>query len=307
MALKRVLITGGSGFIGSHLVDALAEKVDRITVIDTNKPTTQWKNPKAKYKVMDLRDEKLHALLEKEKPDTVFHLAAHIHDRESVEEPVMNAEINIIGSLNLFEACRRYLTGRIIFASTGVVYGHQDQFPIPVNVLPRPLTPYAVSKLTGERYLNFYSNVYSVSYVALRLGNVYGPRQDTSAESGAIGIFATKLMKGEQAYINNDGLTTRDYVYVDDVIDAFLKAAGSDYVGTLNVGTGQETSTNSIFEIVREVVGAQAVPTRREDVEDVVKRVALDVTATKKELGWEPKIDVKTGIEKTVDWYRENI
>ncbi|MFH1711752.1 MAG: NAD-dependent epimerase/dehydratase family protein [Patescibacteria group bacterium] len=307
MALKRVIVTGGSGFIGSHLVDALAQKAERITVIDSIKPNPEWKNPKAKYKVMDLRDNKLHAVLEKEKPDTVFHLAAHIHDRESVVEPVKNAEINIIGSLNLFEACRRYLTGRIIFASTGVVYGQQDQFPIDIDVLPRPLTPYAVSKLTGERYLNFYYNVYHVPYVALRMGNVYGPRQDSSAESGAIGIFATKLMKGEQAYINNDGLTTRDYVYVDDVVEAFLKAAKSDYVGIANVGTGVETTTNAIFEMTREVVGAQAAPVLREEVQDVVKRVALDVSTTKTRLGWEPKVGIKEGIEKTVDWYRENI
>ncbi|MCH8049131.1 GDP-mannose 4,6-dehydratase [Patescibacteria group bacterium] len=305
MALKRVLIIGGSGFIGSHIVDALAERAERITVIDSAK--SRWKNKAAKYKIMDLRDEKLHKIFAKEKPDTVFHLAAHIHDRESIEEPVKNAEVNIIGSLNVFEAARRYLTGRLIFASTGVVYGHQDTFPIEEEALPRPLTPYAVSKLTGERYLNFYQNVYNLPYVALRLGNVYGPRQDTSAESGAIGIFATQLMKGEQAYINNDGLTTRDYVYIDDVVRAFIIAAESDYIGVLNIGTGRETSTNSIFELTRQTVGVQAAPEYREEIKDVVKRIALDANKARAELRWEPTVSVEEGVEKTVNWYRENI
>lgn len=305
MDWNHVIITGGAGFIGSHLVDRMVERAKKVTVIDIQKP--DWKNEKAKYRTVDIRDAKIESIFEKAKPDLVFHLAAQIHERESERDPVKYAQHNILGTLNLMEASKKYLEGRFIFVSTGAVYGHQDDFPISERITPRPLTPYAVSKLTGERYLNFYQNVHGIPYVALRPGNVYGPRQDSSAESGAIGIFATQLMRGEQVYINNDGQTTRDYIYVDDVVSALIKSAESDYVGVLNVGTGRETSTNSLFEVTASVVGAQASPEYREEIGDTVKRVGLDISAARSELGWQPEIDIEEGISKTVEWYRENI
>lgn len=305
MDWNHVIVTGGAGFIGSHIVDQLVDRAKKVTVIDIEKP--QWKNAAAKYRQIDIRDEKLEAIFEKAKPDLVFHLAAHIHERESVRDPALSASHNIHGMLNVLEASRKYLKGRFVFASTNAVYGHQDAFPISEQAIPRPLTPYGISKLTGERYLNFYHSVHGLSYAALRLGNVYGPRQDNSTESGAIGIFGTKLMRGEQVYINNDGLTTRDYVFVDDVVRAFFNAAESDYVGVLNIGTSRETSTNSLFKIIADVVGAQASPEYREEVEDIVKRLGLDVTAAASQLGWKPEVSIEEGVEKTIEWYRENI
>jgi UDP-glucose 4-epimerase len=273
-------------------------------VIDLVKPAADRKNPGAKYRQFDIRDHGLAEIFEKEKPTTIFHLAAHINDRESVHEPVMNAQHNIIGSLNVFEAARRHLNGRLIFASTGVTYGEQKDLPISEEALPKPLTPYAVSKLAGERYLNFYHQVHGLSYAALRMGNVYGPRQDSSAESGAIGIFAKKLLLGQTPFLNNDGLTTRDYVYVSDVVEAFLRAANSNYVGAVNIATGVETKTKDIFSLVRAEVGTQAQPEIREEVADHPKHVALSIGRAKRELKWTPQVELLDGVKKTVAWFR---
>ena len=185
-----------------------------------------------------------------------------------------------------------------------MTYGEQKELPIKEDTLPKPLTPYAVSKLAGERYLNFYNNVCGLSYMALRLGNVYGPRQDSSAESGAVGIFAKKLLAGQTPFLNNDGLTTRDYVYVSDAVDAFLRAADSSYVGVANIATGLETKTTDIFSMVRSEIGTQAQAEKREEIVDHPKRIALDIHRAKLELGWEPEVDLDEGIKKTVAWFR---
>jgi len=307
MKYNTVIVTGGSGFIGSHLVDRLVEQAKRVVVVDKVKPTKTNKNPKAVYKKMNIQDGGIAALFKKEQPEVVFHLAAHLFDRQSMEAPVDNAKDNILGSLNVFEGARHAGTKRIIFTSTGVVYGNQEQFPISESMVPAPATPYAISKLTGERYLHFYHVVHSVGSVCLRLGNVYGPRQDSSAESGAIGIFTAKLLAGETAAINNDGKTTRDYIYVDDVVDALLRAAGSEYVGSLNIGTGVETATADLFELVREAVGVQSVPEGREEVVDVVKRVALKTAKAREVLDWQSSVALQEGIVRTVAWYREHL
>ena len=216
-------------------------------------------------------------------------------------------EVSLAAKLNIFEGMRGHGNGKIIFTSTGVTYGAQSQLPISESMVPSPTTPYAVSKLTGERYLHFYKEVHGVPFTALRLGNVYGPRQDSSAESGAIGIFTAKLLQGETPFINNDGKTTRDYIYVDDVIEALLAAADSDYVGVLNIGTGIETTTQELFELVRAEVGVQSFPDTNEEVQDMLKRVALKNAKAKEVLGWAPAVPLSEGVANTVAWYRENL
>lgn len=308
MRWKNVIVTGGAGFVGKHLVNALISQADRVVVIDKEKVEKDKKNPKAFYKVRDIRTDDLETVFQKERPDVVFHLAAHIDDRESVREPVMNAENNLIGTLRVFELARQNGVGKIVFASTGgVIYGEQEMLPITEEAIPQPLTPYAISKLTGERYLHFYEVVHKIPYVALRFANIYGPGQDASAECGAIAIFTSRLLKGKEVYINNDGLTTRDYVYIDDAIDALLRAAKTEVNGVFNIGTGEETTTLDVFNKVRDVIGSQAAPDFREDVLDVIKRSALDAKKAKKELGWSSTVTIDEGIEKTVAWYRENI
>jgi UDP-glucose 4-epimerase len=305
---EKVLVTGGAGFIGSHLVDALIELGAKVTVIDARKPKKTYKNESAKYKLMRIETEEAHIFVKKMKPAFIFHLAAHIHDRESIHEPVMNAENNIIGTLNLLEAIRAQKNVRFIFASTGgVIYGNQDDVPVTEQAEPRPLTPYAISKLTAERYLDFYRSTAGISYAALRFANVFGPRQDSSAESGAIAIFTAALLKGDQAFINDDGETTRDYVYVKDVVRAFLLAAEADYSGVLNIGTGIERSTKEIYAAVQEVIGTETGADTREEIKDVVRRSALDASLAEEEINWEPQTAFEDGLRETVDWYNDHL
>ena len=307
MQWKNVIVTGGSGFIGSHLVDRLVEQAKRVVVIDKVKPTKLNKNKEAIYKKIDIRDASVVDVFKKEKPDVVFHLAAHLLDRVSVTEPVENAMHNVIGSLNVFEGARQYGKGKIVFTSSSAVYGNQESLPTSEAMDVSPQTPYGISKYTNELYLGFYHRLHGIPYNALRLGNVFGPRQDSSVESGAISIFTSKLLRGETATVNNDGKTTRDYVYVSDVVDALLAAASSDYVGPVNVGTGEETSTEDLFSSVRKVLGVQSVPERDAETQDLLKHICLDASLAKKELDWSAQVGFEEGLAKTVAWYREHL
>lgn len=303
---KNVLVTGGSGFVGSHLVDTLVDMADKVIVIDKVRPEKNRKNPKAKYIKMNVQDSDVLDVFEEFEPDVVFHLAAHLHDRESVEMPVGNAMDNVIGFLHVCEANRKTSKAKIIFTSSCAVYGAQKQVMMSESMIPMPLTPYGISKLVGEHYLQFYHNMYGIPYVAVRPGNIYGPRQDSSAESGVIGIFSSRLLSGKPATINNDGETTRDYVYVSDIVDALLRAAESEFVGSVNLGTGVQTSTQEVFEKVKTAVGGAAVPDRNEQQQDALKHIALDITLAHEMLGWEPQVMFDDGVKKTVEWYREN-
>ena len=304
MAFSRAIVTGGAGFIGSHLVDALVARGVAVTVIDKADPASDVRNAGAAYVRMDIKDDGLRAAFAAAQPEVVFHLAAHIDDRESVRQPVMNAEENVLGSLNVCEASRQNGATRMVFASTGVVYGNVDAIPTSETSVPRPLTPYGVSKLTGERYLHFYWLLYKLPYMALRFANVYGPRQDGSKESGAIAIFTSRMVKGEGVFLNNDGKTTRDYVYVDDVVQSLLAAADSDEVGIVNIGTGIETTTDTLLATVSAAMGMTPTVTPRPEIEDAVKRVALSYNAAKSLLGWEPKVAFADGVARTVAWYK---
>lgn len=304
MAYTRAIVTGGAGFIGSHLVDALVARGVVVTVIDKADPLPDRANAGATYVRMDVKDVGLRAAFTTAQPEVVFHLAAHIDDRESVQQPVMNAEENVLGSLNVYEASRQTGVGRMVFTSTGVVYGNVDTIPTPETTTPRPLTPYGVSKLTGERYLHFYWLLYKLPYMALRLANVYGPRQDGSKECGAIAIFTSRMLNGEGVHLNNDGKTTRDYVFVEDVVRALIAAADSSEVGVVNIGTSIETVTTDLLATVSAAVGVTPVVTPRPDVDDTVKRVALSYNAAKTLLGWEPTVTFAEGVARTVAWYK---
>ena len=307
MTYTKAIVTGGAGFIGSHLVDALVADGVAVTVFDKVDVLPDRKNDAATYVTMDIKDDGLRAAFADVQPDVVFHLAAHVDDRESVRQPVMNAEENVLGSLNVFEAARLADAKKIVFTSTGVVYGNADVLPIAESAPAQPLTPYAVSKLTGERYLNFYFSLYKLPYVALRLSNVYGPRQDGSKECGAIAIFTSRLLKGEAVEMNNDGKTTRDYVYVADVVAALIAAATSNEVGVMNIGTGVQTTTDSVLAAVVHEVDMTPTVTQCHDVMDAVKHVALDASAAKAKLGWVPTVAFADGVAKTVAWYKNTV
>ncbi len=307
MQYHTALVTGGSGFIGSHLVDALVQRGIRVVVVDKVDPPAERKNSGATYVRCNIQDAAMHDICKNEQPEILFHLAAHIDDRESLREPVANAEDNILGSLNVFEAARLVNVKKIIFASTGVVYGATETLPTSETTTPSPLTPYGVSKLTGERYLNFYWGLYKMPYVALRLSNVYGPRQDASKECGVIAIYTKRLLAGESIIRNNDGTTTRDYVYVDDVVSAMLSAVEHEAVGVYNVGTGKETSTNEVLTAITATLDVTPEVTDRPDVADMVKRVVLDSRLAAKDLAWQPKVSFADGLARTIDWYKAQL
>lgn len=306
MQYRTALVTGGSGFLGSHLVDALIKNGVSVVVVDKVDPPPERRNASAEYVRMNIQDEGVRDVFARVKPDVLFHLAAHIDDRESLQKPVENAEDNIIGSLNVFESARLVNVKKIVFASTGVLYGNSDSLPVSEDVSPKPLTPYGVSKLTGERYLNFYWLLYKLPYVALRIGNLYGPRQDASKECGVIAIFTKLLLEGASVSVNNDGTTTRDYVYVQDVVDAMLKSAVGEAVGVFNIGTGLQTSTNDILLQLSKALSMTPTVLPRAEVGDMVKHIALDVTKARNELDWQAKTSLAEGVAVTIDWYRDH-
>lgn len=303
--MSKILITGGSGFIGSHLVDALVARGDRVTVVDILPAHPVWGNARATYVQRDIRDEHLADVFIDVKPEYVIHLAAHIDDRASVQEPVENAEHNILGTINVLDAARLSGAKRVVFASTGVIYGDQETLPITEDAVPRPLTPYAVSKLTGERYLRYFTLQLGLSTCALRLANVYGPRQDGSKECGAIAIFTKKLLASESPFLNGNGKTTRDYVYIEDVVSAFLSALESVEETPVNIGTGIETSTEEVFLRVAEAVGAGIASLPRPEVTDLVARVALSSAKAEKVFAWKAKKSFAEGVRETVEWYKK--
>ncbi len=307
MQLERAIVTGGSGFIGSHLVDALVERGVDVTVVDKAEPKAGVRNAKASYVIRDIREDGLAEVFSNVRPTVVFHLAAHIDDRESVTNPVMNADNNVMGALRVFEAARLAGAKKILFASTSAVYGGAEKIPFTEKTAPRPMTPYAVSKLTGEHYLSFYYSRYGIPYTALRIGNVYGPRQDGSKESGAVAIFTKKLMSGEEVFINDDGKTIRDYIYVGDVVSLFIAAAESDVVDVYNCSTNVGTATGDLFALVAGVTRSSVNPTMRPEVKDAAKVVRMKNAKARKELGWKPVMRLAKGVKQTVKWYAAQV
>jgi UDP-glucose 4-epimerase len=303
MSYTTALVTGGSGFIGSHLVDALIERGVAVTVVDWKDPLPTHKNEKATYKKIDIRSADVEDVIVAAAPDVVFHLAAHINDRDSVADPVMNAEHNELGSIRVFQAAKRANASSIIFASTCAAYGLQE-LPIRESVRPQPRTPYGISKLAAETYLEACHVIHGTHTVALRFANVYGPRQLGNAESGAIAIFTEKLLANQSPFINDDGKTTRDFVYVGDVVRALLLAAETTESGVYNVGTTREVTTSEVFFMVQGAIGTTVAATPRPEVRDAVKRMALDISTTQRVLGWAPDVKLEEGIAETVAWYR---
>ena len=305
--MQNSLVTGGSGFIGSHLVDALVDRGDAVTVIDLVEPTPDRRNAKATYVVCDVRDRNLEKIIINIAPETVFHLAAHIDDRASVLDPMMNAEHNELGSINVFESSKRAGAKTIVFASSCAVYGLQESVPIMESMKPRPQTPYGISKFAGETYLDSYATRYGLHTVALRFGNVYGPRQYGNKESGAIAIFIEKLLRNESPFLNGDGLTTRDYVFVLDVVAALIAASASTMSGVCNVGTGREVPTKALFEMIASEIATDIRPAPRPEVSDAVKRMSLDTSAIANAMFWKSSVELEEGIRATIAWYREYI
>jgi len=307
----KALVTGGAGFIGSNLVDALLARGDEVTVLD-DLSTGRRANldgalaAGAKLAEADVRDaEAVAAIAAEAAPDVVFHLAAQIDVRKSVEDPAFDAAVNVGGTANVLEAARGAGAGRFVFVSTGgAIYGEGagKALPLDEGAAAEPLSPYGQSKLAAEGYLGLYERLYGLSTVALRLGNVYGPRQDPLGEAGVIAIFCGKLRAGERPTVFGDGRQTRDYIYVGDVVAAALAAAESLASGPINVGTGVETDVLELARALAELEDAasfepELAPARAGEV----LRISIDPGRARRELGWEAAVGLSEGLRRTLD------
>lgn len=301
----RVLVTGGAGFIGSHVVEALLVRGDEVAVVDSLATGRRENVPeRAALHVRDVR-EPLGDLFAELRPEAVFHLAAQADVRVSVERPVEDAEVNVLGTVRVLEAARPY-GSQVVFASTGgAIYGECERGPAAESAPLAPVSPYGAAKLAGEEYLRTYNRLYGTIHVSLRYGNVYGPRQDPRGEAGVVAIFLGALAAGETARIFGDGLQTRDYVYVGDVARATLSALGLEG-GVYNVGTGRETSVVELYELCRRVTGVDRAPEHVAPRLGELRRSALDPERAASELGFRAMVGLEDGIEATWEWLRRD-
>lgn len=304
----RILITGGAGFIGSHVADAYIADGHEVTVIDDLSTGRRENiNPRAKFIQIDIRDAGIAPIFEEGRFDLVNHHAAQMDVRRSVEDPIFDAEINVLGGLNLLEQCRKHKVKRFIFASTGgAIYGEQDYFPADENHPTRPLSPYGITKLATEKYLQYYREVFGLEHVILRYANVFGPRQNPHGEAGVVAIFTSKLLRGEQPIINGDGKQTRDYVYVGDVVAANLAALMVERSDTFNIGTGIESNVNELFAHVRDLAGFQCEERHGPSKAGEQKRSVLEASKARRMLNWQPQLTFAEGLRETVQFFRSN-
>jgi UDP-glucose 4-epimerase len=307
----RCMVTGGAGFIGSNLVDALLARGDEVTVVD-DLSTGRRENLEAalaagaKLVVQDIRaGDALAGPVAEARPEIVFHLAAQIDVRRSVADPAFDASINVGGTANVLEAARAAAARRVVFASTGgAIYGEGEgqELPLGEDTPPAPLAPYGQSKFAAEGYLALYERLHGVSGVSLRLGNVYGPRQDPLGEAGVVAIFCGRLRAGERPTVFGDGRQTRDYVYVGDVVAAALAAAESKASGPLNVGTGVETEVLELVERLGELGGSEGFePEFAPPRPGEVQRISIDPARAERELGWRARTGIEEGLRLTLD------
>ena len=298
----KILVTGGAGFIGSHVVDRCVEAGHGVAVVDDlSSGQRQQVNAAARLHVVDIRTPALDDVFRGEAPEAVVHLAAQASVGRSVANPLLDAEINVLGSLNLLECARRAGTRRFVYISTGGAgYGDTDVVPTPESHPTRPVSPYGTSKVAAELYLGCWEALHGLSGVVLRLANIYGPRQNPHGEAGVIAIFTDRLLRGEPCLINGDGLQTRDYVYVGDVAEAALRALERPQVtGPINIGTGVETTVVALFEALRAAFGhgqSRHGPARPGEQ----RRSLLDASRARQVLGWTARVGLDEGLRRTV-------
>lgn len=304
----KILVTGGAGFIGSWVVDTFLEEGHEVVVLDDLSTGREENLSKgAQFVKGDIRDlENVDRIISDFKPDIIDHHAAQIDVRKSVENPMHDAGINIIGTLNLIESSLKHGVGKFIFASTGgAIYGEPEIIPADESTDPYPISPYGTSKYAIEKYLGYYNYVHGFDYVALRYANVYGPRQNPHGEAGVIAIFCSRILSGSPCTVFGDGGQTRDYVYVEDVARANLLSLNAP-VGSYNIGTGIESSVNDLISELKKSSGTDFEVQYGEERPGEVQSISLEATFAEKTLGWKPNVDLAEGIQKTWDWFNSD-
>jgi UDP-glucose 4-epimerase len=303
----RALVTGGAGFIGSHVVDALVLRGDDVTVVDdvSTGRRENLENALAKGAELvqgDIRHcEAVAEVCERLRPEAIFHLAAQIDVRKSVADPAFDARVNVEGTINVLRAAQESGVRRVVNTSSGgAIYGEGQRIPAPEDHPVAPEAPYGLSKFCAEGYCQLFGRLHGVSTISLRYGNVYGPRQDPLGEAGVIAIFCGRLLDGERPTVFGDGLQTRDYIYVSDVVEANLRALESDATGPFNVGVGREVNVLELVEALRPYADDGFEPEHAPERPGEVKRIALDCSRAREELGWKAKVALEEGLERTL-------
>ncbi|MEJ5261869.1 MAG: NAD-dependent epimerase/dehydratase family protein [Ignavibacterium sp.] len=306
----KILVTGGAGFIASHITDAFVNEGHQVVVLDDLSSGFEKNiNPKAKFVKGDICDKELvEKLFSEENFDLVNHHAAQMDVRRSVKDPAFDANTNIIGTINLLQNSIKYKVKKFMFASTGgAVYGEQSYFPADENHPTQPRSPYGISKLAVEKYLYFYNAEYGLNYTILRYANIYGPRQNPFGEAGVVAIFSTKLLKGEQPIINGSGEQTRDYVFVGDVVKANLLTLNDSANDIYNVGTGIETNVNQLFHKLNSITKAGKEEKHGPAAPGEQMRSVITSEKLFKKFGWKPSTTLDEGLKLTVDFFRNNL
>ena len=303
---ERIIVTGGCGFIGSHLVDRLLKDGHEVMVVD-NLCSGKKENVDGPLNLSKLDvchdPKKLKKIFEKFKPEVVFHLAAQKDVHQSMLRPMHDAQVNIIGSLNVLEAMRSIGGGRVVFASTAAVYDPDARLPIKESAPIKPISPYGISKRAAEMYMWNFSNHYPVAAISLRFSNAYGPRGKFGTPNVA-DIFAQKMIKGEVPTIYGSGEQTRDFIYIDDMVEAFVRAMKVAWCGEVNIASDTETTINRLYDLISQAAEFDERPEYAEAREGEIFQSRLDPSLAKEVLGWRPSVDIEEGIRRTIDWYQ---
>lgn len=304
----RVLVTGGAGFIGSQIADAHAARGDDVIIVDSLVGGSREFVPRcARFYQIDIRDPGMRDVLIEERPEVVNHHAAQVSVSASVQDPIFDADVNVLGTLRLLEHCVTAGVQHLIFASTGgALYGDPETLPADESTPVRPLSPYGTGKYAAEAYVGLFQRMHGLRGCCLRYANVYGPRQDPHGEAGVVAIFSRALLDGRPATIFGDGEQTRDFVHVDDVVRANLVATDRRIDGAFNIGTGKATTINTIYQILARAASVPERPRYAPPRPGDVRHITLAVARARARLNWEPRIDVATGLPATLDWFRRH-
>ena len=306
--MAKILVTGGAGFIGSNLVDALIEKGHKVAVIDDlSTGKREYINSKAEFYKTDIVSEEIKDIFKKERYDLVYHLAAQIDIQKSIENPIYDAEINILGTINILEACKEHGVSKIVYASSAAVYGEPKYLGIDEEHPIAPISYYGISKYTPEDYIRSYSSLWGLDYTILRYANVYGIRQDPKGEGGVISIFMDKMLRSDAPVIYGDGNATRDFIYVEDVVKANLLAMDKVNRKAINIGTGRAISVNELFDTMKNLMSykgnVQYGPERKSDIKDSY----FNIDKARNDMDWKADYSIEEGLIKTINYYLEKI